>query len=89
MRTRIAAAVLSSLLALPVLAQTASAPAAAQADMSRTGMSQPRIPQVGAPAADGTPGELQALEAAPAQVVVSGRRPGPGVWKVSKGNHVM
>lgn len=28
-------------------------------------------------------------DAAPAQIVVSGRRPGPGVWKVSKGEHVM
>lgn len=27
--------------------------------------------------------------AAPATVVVSGRRPGPGVWKVSRGAHVM
>lgn len=26
---------------------------------------------------------------APATVVVEGRRPGPGVWKVSKGDHVM
>jgi uncharacterized protein YbaP (TraB family) len=31
----------------------------------------------------------QALEAAPAQIVVTGRRPGPGVWKVSKDGHVM
>ena len=28
-------------------------------------------------------------DAAPATVVVEGRRPGPGVWKVSKGTHVM
>lgn len=28
-------------------------------------------------------------EAAPATVVVEGRRPGPGVWKVSKDGHVM
>ena len=28
-------------------------------------------------------------DAAPATVVVEGRRPGPGVWKVSKGDHVM
>jgi uncharacterized protein YbaP (TraB family) len=35
-------------------------------------------------------GELpQASEAAPAQIVVTGRRPGPGVWKVSKDGHVM
>lgn len=30
-----------------------------------------------------------ALEAAPTQVLVEGRRPGPGVWKVSRGEHVM
>jgi hypothetical protein len=29
------------------------------------------------------------LEAAPATVIVEGRRPGPGVWKVSKDSHVM
>jgi hypothetical protein len=29
------------------------------------------------------------LDAVPATVVVEGRRPGPGVWKVSKGDHVM
>ena len=28
-------------------------------------------------------------DAVPATVVVEGRRPGPGVWKVSKGTHVM
>ena len=30
-----------------------------------------------------------AADAIPATVVVEGRRPGPGVWKVSKGDHVM
>jgi hypothetical protein len=30
-----------------------------------------------------------APEGVPAQIVVSGRRPGPGLWKVSKGDHVM
>lgn len=35
------------------------------------------------------PADLQGLDAAPTQIIVSGRRPGPGVWKVSKGNHVM
>jgi hypothetical protein len=29
------------------------------------------------------------LEAPPAQVLVSGKRPGPGLWKVSKDGHVM
>ena len=31
----------------------------------------------------------QELEAAPTTVVVSGKRPGPGLWKVSKDGHVM
>jgi hypothetical protein len=31
----------------------------------------------------------EAADAVPATVVVEGRRPGPGVWKVSKGDHVM
>lgn len=31
----------------------------------------------------------QELDAAPATVVVSGKRPGPGLWKVSKDGHVM
>jgi len=33
--------------------------------------------------------ELENLQAPPSQVVVSGKRPGPGVWKVSKEGHVM
>jgi hypothetical protein len=43
------------------------------------------------PAAETTPTvqPADAAEAAPATVVVEGRRPGPGVWKVSKGDHVM
>jgi len=86
MRQRIAGAVLSSMLALPVLAQTETAPgpAAAPADAFQTAG-----PQAASPQGEDTPAALQALEAAPSQVVVSGRRPGPGVWKVSKGNHVM
>jgi hypothetical protein len=30
-----------------------------------------------------------AADDAPATVVVTGHRPGPGVWKVSKGQHVL
>ena len=33
--------------------------------------------------------EAPAQEGVPTQIVVSGRRPGPGLWKVSKGDHVM
>ena len=39
------------------------------------------------PAAAAAPAAAE--EPAPATVVVEGRRPGPGVWKVSKGDHVM
>jgi hypothetical protein len=41
------------------------------------------------PAAAVEPAAEAALDAVPATVVVEGRRPGPGVWKVSKGEHVM
>ena len=40
------------------------------------------------PAPAAQPAEM-AADAVPATVVVEGRRPGPGVWKVSKGDHVM
>jgi len=40
------------------------------------------------PAAAPAPTQETAADA-PAQVVVEGRRPGPGVWKVSKGDHVL
>jgi predicted NUDIX family NTP pyrophosphohydrolase len=46
-------------------------------------LAQTAAPPEPAPAADA------AAEPAPATVVVEGRRPGPGVWKVSKGDHVM
>ncbi|MFS2022807.1 TraB/GumN family protein [Massilia sp. CT11-137] len=35
------------------------------------------------------PAAAEAAGAVPATVVIEGRRPGPGVWKVSKGTHVM
>jgi len=41
-----------------------------------------------APAADTTPA-AEAGEPLPQTVLVSGQRPGPGLWKVSKGEHVM
>jgi hypothetical protein len=49
----------------------------------------PALAQTAEPAAPATPEAAVALEAAPATVVVEGRRPGPGVWKVSKDGHVM
>jgi hypothetical protein len=51
----------------------------------------PVLAQTAAPAA--APAEQAApdasLQEAPATVVVEGRRPGPGVWKVSKDGHVL
>jgi hypothetical protein len=41
------------------------------------------------PAAAAAPAPAVVQEAAPTTVVVEGRRPGPGVWKVSKDGHVM
>jgi len=45
-------------------------------------------PATVAQAAD-APAAAAPVAEAPAQIVVSGKRPGPGVWKVSKGEHVM
>lgn len=45
----------------------------------------PALAQTGTPPTE----PAAAPEAAPATVVVEGRRPGPGVWKVSKDGHVM
>lgn len=41
------------------------------------------------PEPDPAPAAAEAFDTVPATVVVEGRRPGPGVWKVSKGDHVM
>ena len=41
------------------------------------------------PAPTSQPAAVEDADAVPATVVVEGRRPGPGVWKVSKGDHVM
>ena len=41
------------------------------------------------PAPTAEPAAVVDADAVPATVVVEGRRPGPGVWKVSKGDHVM
>ncbi len=42
-----------------------------------------------APPQQAAPAEPENLQAPPSQVLVSGKRPGPGVWKVSKDGHVM
>jgi len=77
MNRHTACALTLGFLALPALAQTA-APAAEPAAPA----AQQAVPDAAAtaPAAE---------EAPPATVVVEGRRPGPGVWKVSKNGHVM
>lgn len=50
----------------------------------------PALAQSGATSADpAAPEAAAAQETAPATVVVEGRRPGPGVWKVSKDGHVL
>jgi hypothetical protein len=49
----------------------------------------PALAQTAAPPAPDAPAAADAADAVPATVVVEGRRPGPGVWKVSKGDHVM
>jgi hypothetical protein len=51
----------------------------------------PALAQITAPP-EPAPADAPAIaaeEPVPATVVVEGRRPGPGVWKVSKGDHVM
>jgi len=56
-----------------------SAVALAQTDQPPV-PAEPAAVQEGAPAADQAP---------PSQVLVEGKRPGPGLWKVSKDGHVM
>ena len=75
MSPRHACALTLSFLILPALAQT-TAPTAV-----------PPVPDA-VPAVTAAAAQSDAVEA-PATVVVEGRRPGPGVWKVSKGDHVM
>lgn len=77
MNRHTACALTLGFLALPALAQTA-VPAAEPAAPS----AQQAVPD----AAAATPA---AEEAPPATVVVEGRRPGPGVWKVTKDDHVL
>lgn len=55
-------------------------------------LSAPAWAQAEAPAAPQTTAAMPTLdngEALPQTVLVSGSRPGPGLWKVSKGDHVM
>ena len=51
-------------------------------------LSLPALAQQDAPAPPAQQA-VDAPEAVPAQIVVAGKRPGPGLWKVSKGDHVM
>lgn len=63
------------------LALLASVPAFAQSEAS--------VPAAAQAGASDTAAAPELGDAVPAQIVVSGRRPGPGVWKVSKGERVM
>lgn len=74
MNRHTACALYLSFLTLPALAQTAAPSAEPGAE-----------PATAAAVAE----PVAVPEAAPATVVVEGRRPGPGVWKVSKDGHVM
>src|SRR5690349_1502706 len=47
------------------------------------------LAQTDPPSAPVEQAAAQALEEAPSQVLVSGKRPGPGLWKVSRDGHVM
>jgi hypothetical protein len=71
-----ACALVLACLTLPVLAQTQPEPASA-------------APVAGAVAAAQQTADQPAPETVAAQILVSGKRPGPGLWKVSKGEHVM
>ncbi|MFC5551428.1 TraB/GumN family protein [Massilia aerilata] len=52
-------------------------------------LSAAALAQTDPPSAPVEQAAAQALEEAPSQVLVSGKRPGPGLWKVSKDGHVM
>jgi uncharacterized protein YbaP (TraB family) len=74
MLKRVVSALSLCFLSAPVWSQTAAEPAPVSAPVS--------APAAAAPAAE--EGEL-----VPQTILVSGSRPGPGLWKVSKGDHVM
>jgi len=81
MNKRTACALTLSFLTLPVLAQSGAPPAVAPVSDAAAAAPVQQAPD--APALDAP------ADAVPAQIVVSGKRPGPGLWKVSKGEHVM
>lgn len=57
--------------------------------LSLPGWAQTEAPAAPPAAAAAIPATLDDSEALPQVVLVSGSRPGPGLWKVSKGDHVM
>lgn len=75
MLKRFVAAVIASLAAASALAQTDAVAADSDAHPAA---------QAAAPEQQATP-----EEAAPEKILVVGQRPGPGLWKVSKGDHVL
>ncbi|NML61476.1 TraB/GumN family protein [Massilia sp. RP-1-19] len=70
---RFVAAVIASLLAASALAQTAAGATVADAQLAAQAAEQQAAPE----------------EAAPEKILVVGQRPGPGLWKVSNGDHVL
>jgi hypothetical protein len=52
-------------------------------------LAQNQIEAASAPAPAQQAADAPAPETVAAQILVSGKRPGPGLWKVSKGEHVM
>jgi hypothetical protein len=57
--------------------------------LSATALAQTDPPPVPAAPAAAQESAQSADQAPPSQVLVEGKRPGPGFWKVSKGGHVM
>ena len=69
-------------LCLPALAQT-------QADSASASVAASTAAAAAAPAPLQGAADAPVPETVAAQILVSGKRPGPGLWKVSKGDHVM
>jgi hypothetical protein len=72
----------SPALCLPALAQT-------QADSASASVAASTAAAAAAPAPLQGAADALVPETVAAQILVSGKRPGPGLWKVSKGDHVM
>ena len=65
----------------------AAASAWAQTDGASTAVGQQAVASGAASAA--SVAEAETVEAVPEQIRIVGQRPGPGLWKISKGDHVL